>query len=846
MKWLIKPGLLVQVVLLMMLTEALAEPVVSETRAKLAFDARMFKSMGISAHLLEQFNVNRDIPDGNYRLDVFLNDKPMFRKDMELRSDTKGNQWVCIDKDFLQALGIRPRADEGESCNDIIALFPDASAEVDGKKLQFRISMPQIHLISTPRGHVEAADLDAGITALTVDYLGTYQLVHTEGPHSNSLSSGFLSLNAGMNFGQWQLRQHSALQYLTGQEFKYQNQRSYIQRPILNWGSELIVGQTFTPGRHFPSLSFTGVSLRSDERMLPDSMRGFAPVVRGVAQTNAKVTVKQNGYQIYQTTVAPGSFEIRDLYPTSLSGDLEVEVTENDGRLRLFTVPFSAVPESLRPGISRYEISIGRTRDTGAETYFADAVYSQGLNNLLTGTAGLRVAQNYLSSMVGSVVNSNLGAIGAEFTYMTTDINASTSRSGWMAHLSYSRMFRSTSTVVTLAGYRYSTNGYRELSDVIGVRSAGASHWNSSTYRQRDRFNISVNQPLGQWGSAYLSASTGKYRNRREDDKQIQLGFSKSFSSGVNVNLAFARQRKGTVSSYWQPGTQITQPFHTNSKENTTLLSVSIPLELFSGVNRNHITIATSRSSNGNQLQAAYSGTAANDNSLSYGLSASHTEQGTSANAVSANASKRFSKASVGVSASRGKEYWQAGASVQGAAVVHADGVTLGSYLGNTAALVEAPGAEGARVWGSVSGEIDSNGFALVPSIQPYRYNHITLDPQGMTGEIDLLSSEQRTAPYAGALVKLKYETRAGYAMLIHAILREGARIPMGADVTDENGETIAMVGQGNQIYLRTEQPKGRLIVQWGKGERCLLEYSINDPSKSQSAGITMLKQTCH
>ena len=38
--------------------------------------------------------------------------------------------------------------------------------------------------------------------------------------------------------------------------------------------------------------------------MLPDSMKGFAPVIRGTAHSNARVIVRQNGYVIYQNYVA--------------------------------------------------------------------------------------------------------------------------------------------------------------------------------------------------------------------------------------------------------------------------------------------------------------------------------------------------------------------------------------------------------------------------------------------------------------------------------------------------------------------------------------------------------------
>jgi outer membrane usher protein FimD/PapC len=36
--------------------------------------------------------------------------------------------------------------------------------------------------------------------------------------------------------------------------------------------------------------------------------------------------IKQNGYQVYQTYVAPGAFEIADMYPSGGSGDLYVTV----------------------------------------------------------------------------------------------------------------------------------------------------------------------------------------------------------------------------------------------------------------------------------------------------------------------------------------------------------------------------------------------------------------------------------------------------------------------------------------------------------------------------------------
>lgn len=98
--------------------------------------------------------------------------------------------------------------------------------------------------------------------------------------------------------------------------------------------------------------------------MLPDSLKGFAPTVRGIAKSNARVTIKQNGYVIYQTYVSPGAFAINDLYPTSSSGDLQVTVKESDGSENTFTVPYSAVPLLQREGRLKYALTAGKYRST--------------------------------------------------------------------------------------------------------------------------------------------------------------------------------------------------------------------------------------------------------------------------------------------------------------------------------------------------------------------------------------------------------------------------------------------------------------------------------------------------
>ncbi|WP_348235475.1 fimbria/pilus outer membrane usher protein, partial [Salmonella enterica] len=75
------------------------------------------------------------------------------------------------------------------------------------------------------------------------------------------------------------------------------------------------------------------------DNMVPYSERQFAPVMRGIARTQAWAEVKQNAYTIYNTTVAPGPYALRDLSVTDSRGDLHVTVWAADGSTQTLLGP---------------------------------------------------------------------------------------------------------------------------------------------------------------------------------------------------------------------------------------------------------------------------------------------------------------------------------------------------------------------------------------------------------------------------------------------------------------------------------------------------------------------------
>jgi outer membrane usher protein len=64
---------------------------------------------------------------------------------------------------------------------------------------------------------------------------------------------------------------------------QYSSINTYLQRDIPLLKGRMLLGESNTTGQLFDTLPFSGVQLASDERMLPESLRGYAPEIRGIA-----------------------------------------------------------------------------------------------------------------------------------------------------------------------------------------------------------------------------------------------------------------------------------------------------------------------------------------------------------------------------------------------------------------------------------------------------------------------------------------------------------------------------------------------------------------------------------
>ncbi|WP_334042410.1 fimbria/pilus outer membrane usher protein [Burkholderia ambifaria] len=787
--------------------------------AQVEFDESFLNGGAIDVSRYERGNVVRA---GTYRPDVYVDGRWIARMDVPFKAAPGTfDAQPCFDEDGLRRIGVdlarlpetvRARLAEPAACVRIGEAVAEAFATFDFNEQRLDLSIPQIAMLRHARGYVSADQWTAGVP---VGMLGYNLSVYDSRAAGMNAVQGYLGVDAGFNVHGWHVRHQGSFSWDNRGQRRYQDVATYVQRNLPAWSSQLTVGDAYTSGDLFDSTPFRGVRLYSDDRMLPESLRGYAPVVRGVANTNARVTITQNGVKLYETTVAPGAFVIDDLYPTGYGGDLRVAVTEADGSVHTFSVPFASVPLSLRPGQSRYSVGAGVVRGlvNATKPPFVQATWQRGFTNVLTGYGGVTVARGYAAAMAGGVLNTSWGAFGADVTQASTSIPGERRHTGSSFRLSYAKNVDATGTNIAIAAYRYSTNGYFGLNDAMNARDqARTGTASAGVWRQRNRASVTTSQPLGErGGSLNVTASAATYWNRPGSDVNYTAGYNNTFRN-VAYGVSVTRQRDafGTSSTLYY-------------------VNASIP---FGRARATTVSTSFSRDTRGaTQAQTSVSGSLGADRNLSYGVNVNRNSGAGSAQTNGgANVTYRGAFADLSGSVGASTQYQQLSFSARGAVVAHPGGVTLSQPLSETFAIVKAPHAEGARVTNASGVRVDARGYAVVPFVTPFRMNEIELDPKGLSTDVELKETSMRTAPLAGAVPLLEFRTAYGRTAVIRARRADGAPVPFGAVVTDARGKDLGVAGQGGRIFARGLMERGELQVHWnedGHARVCSLTYAL-------------------
>ncbi|WP_432225661.1 fimbria/pilus outer membrane usher protein [Enterobacter wuhouensis] len=777
---------------------------------------------------LKNFINDNGLLPGNYMTTVMWDRDVVDKRTLSwVLSDDKQRLLPELTKADLRELGVKVDTipdmkdlEDSAKIDDISHFIENARYDYDQDNQTLRLVIPQIYRDQAAAGAISPKFWDDGAPAAWT----SYQLSGSQQHYSaGKTSSSWLGLDSGINLGAWRLRNNSTWSGSAG----WDAIASTLQRDIKTLKSQLEMGQTYTNGELFDSVQMTGVKLETDTSMLPTSQQGFAPVVRGIANSDAKVTIKQNGYTIYQSNVSPGPFEIRDLSQVTSGADLEVTVEEADGSEHSFIQASASVPVLQREGAFKYSLAAGRYRGNEGEDEpaFVQGTAIYGLPYGVTAYTGALGASLYHAMLAG--VGADLGRFGSASMDVTAartafdDGQDDASGLSWRAQ--YSKDIPDTDTNVTLASYRYSTAGFYTFQEAIDRRDDAIDD-GIYTYRRtnnrRSRMQVNLSQRIADWGSAYLNTYQQDYWNMAGHERSVSAGLSSSWR-GITWSVSYNLTRTPDADS-----------------DRQMALMVNIPLSRW--LPNSWATYSANTASGGFvSHQVGIGGTALENNNLSYNLQQTYANQNTGYGG-SLSGRYRGSSGDVGMGYSYGGDNRQWNYSAQGSIVAHEHGVTLGQPVRDAFAIVHIKEGDNVKVQNGRGIYTDRFGNAIVPSLTAYRKNGITVNTQDRE-DIEIAAATQDFVPTKGAAVSANFDARVGQRALI-TLLYHGKPVPFGAIVTQESA--TAIVGDDGEVWLTGLHDALSLSVQWGEGSDQQCAWTGNLPA-SRPASILKMTVNC-
>ncbi len=809
------------------------------------FSTAFLQGLGASVDVKTLLS-SSEIIAGNYRVDLFVNTLQTNRIDVLFSTNPKTDEVEpCFTKDMLAQAGVDmskidwdQAASQDPSCLRLPELIPQASAQFDAARLRLNLNIPQAYMSQARRGYVEPALWSDGVPVAFANYNFSSRFTNNSGGMADQRTTN-LGLNMGVNIGPWHFRNNSYLSSGSQQSTQFRSQNTYIQRDLTELRSQLWMGETYSTSQLFDSVRFRGVQMASDDAMLPDSMQGYAPVIRGNAESNATIEVRQNGFLIYTTNVAPGPFEISDLAPSGSNGNLEITVVEADGRRRVSVQAFSAPPLMVREGRLKYDATVGQFRNNyngGSTPAFGSTSVLYGLTSNLTLAGGAQAAPGYQIFSAGAGLNTEAGAFSLDAAHSRSSINGDTN-TGTRMRFIYRKFIESTATQVSFTAQESLNEGFRNLNDHVLARQwagdASLTGQSFSARTPRTQLSMYLSQTLGvgtRYGSVYASASG----NRNWDGSRsnsVSAGYSNTWGP-ASFNLSLSHSRNVASSQYASGRFSDTGVF----------LTVTFPLGK-AGTNAPNMYTNVGHQKAGTNVQTGISGRLPNDRDISYSVMAQREASGNAS--ASAFLGAATSVAVLNAGYSYGNRSNTASLQANGSIVAHQGGVNLGQPLGETFALAQvSPAVPGVRVSSYSGVATGNNGYAVVPNAVPYRSNWIAIDGKGLSADVEIEGGMEQVIPRRGAVALATFKSEEGRRVQFELTQPNGSPMPFGAVVEGSDGSRLGITDTRGRALtmLQPDQVEGQLRVIWEEQE-CRVAYQL--PAKAQGENYQRMALAC-
>lgn len=770
------------------------------------FDANALKQMGYNPAVAEFYQHGSRFQPGTHDVLASVNGNKAIKVEMLFGAEGES----CFTTAILEKLAIKAGKDGvANHCPDLKTLYPSAIVNTDPATYKIEIIIPPEAMIH--QADQSAANAPMGGWAGVVNY-SVNSMRSTNGSNSSNQNTS-ANTEVGFNLANWIVRSNQSYSQSKGQQ-QFSMLSAYAQRSFASQAAVLQLGDISLRDSVFSGPGFIGAQWFPEAALYQST----GATVSGIAQTQAKVEVRQSGVLIYSMLVPPGPFTLDNIPVVDTRNDLQVIVDETHSQQQ-YTVPINASIANVASPIGKgFAYAAGHTKGNNAKT-LVSATGNWVPFNQVGVSAGVLAASDYYA--VGWAANTSLipgGSLSFNQNLAQTLAHAQ-SQQGIENRVSIGLPL--TSSLNTSFSVTQRNAGYRNFGDDDG---------NTMSTPQGTRLQYTAG--LG-WTAPIIGGGAFSYSRAESFSGSTSHGVSASWGHNFDFAILNINVQKNLQNI------QHSESGASSANKAQIYASVSIPL----GKSANLRSYNNRRQDGALQQGVSYSQQVSEQ--LSYGLSwAKDGNSGNNSYSASMNAVPYYTRASASYSQSSGSNSMSG--SLNGGMVIHNKGVTFSPYpVQNTIGIVSVGDLSGIPI-STPSGTVwtDAWGQAVVPQLAPYGSSNIQINAQALPKNIDVKNGvEVKSA--AGTVQRISLEASLVQRFLLDSVDSKGLPLAAGGEVTNSDGDLLAFVTAGGQIFVSGNEIKLPLIVSDADENRCQLDFTPPKIVDTDSYFTTVAAQ-CH
>ncbi|EXH13681.1 fimbria/pilus outer membrane usher protein [Acinetobacter nosocomialis] len=699
------------------------------------------------------------------------------------------SQWVCIN----ELKGIQFKYLENEQSLNLqvpSSMLTGYSVELSGQQ-------------TTSSGLLKMKPLNAAIL--------NYSLYHTitndesifsgsaEGIFNSALgnfSSGVLyngSNETSYSHEKW-VRLESKWQYVDPEKVRIYTLGDFVSNSS-DWGS---------------SVRLAGFQWSSAYTQRGDIVTSALPQFSGSAALPSTLDLYVNQQKIYSGLVPSGPFDIKQL-PFISGNEVTLVTTDATGQQSITKKPYYFSSKILAKGINEFSVDVGVPRynyglysNDYDDATFASGAIRYGYSNSLTLSGGAEASTDGLSN-VGTGFAKNLFGVGV--------INADLAASQYKDENGYSALVglegRISKNISFNTSYRKVFDNYFDLACVSQIR-----------YLKENQI---TSEPQN-----YLSYSALA-------DEIIRAGINYNFYAGYGVYVGY-NQIKYSDNSYKLLSANLSGSLNKNwgfyssaykDYENHKDYGIYFALRYTPSTRTNAITSVSSDSGRLTYRQEVFVLSEPKINSFGWGGYVER-DQDAHTNNASIYGSYRARAAYLTGRYNRIGDNDQVALSATGSLVAAAGRIFAANEIGDGYAVVTNAGPQSQIINGGINlGTTDKSGRFLIPSLMPYRENHIYLDPSYLPLNWNVKSTDQKTVVGYRQGTLVDFGAHQVISGLVRIVDKNNTPLLPGYSVRI-NGQQDAVVGYDGEVFVPNLLRQNKLEVDLLDHGSCQVNFTYN------------------